>query len=71
MKKFFNRTLTGIKRGISTPTLPAEILKFQQNPLIRILRIIGGFSTLSLLGRSFINLNGPIIYILIIFTSIF
>jgi hypothetical protein len=51
MKRFFNRTLIGVKRGLFTPTLPPEILEFQKKPLVRLFRIIGGLSFLIILGR--------------------
>ena len=55
MKIFFTRTLKGVKRGLLTPTLSPEMLEFQRKPLIRIFRVIGGLSLLSLLGRGYIS----------------
>jgi hypothetical protein len=49
MKVFLNRTLKGIKKGLFTPTLSTEMLEFQRKPIIRLIRIIGGLSLLSLL----------------------
>jgi hypothetical protein len=50
MKNIFNRTLRGIKKGLSTPTLSPQMLNFQALPLIRLLRVIGGISMLLLLS---------------------
>lgn len=54
-----------------TPTLPEEILAYQRNPIIRILRVVGGLSCLSLLGRGIFNLQGLLLYISIFFTIVF
>ena len=55
MKKFLSRTLIGVKKGLFTPNLPPEILEFQKKPLIRIFRVIGGLSFLTILGRGYIS----------------
>jgi hypothetical protein len=70
-KAFIERTLIGIKRGLTTPTLSKEMLEFQMNPLIRILRVIGGISCLSLLGHDHINLQGLMLYVALFFTLLF
>lgn len=54
-----------------TPTLPEEILAYQRNPIIRILRVVGVLSCLSLLGRGIFNLQGLLLYISIFFTIVF
>jgi hypothetical protein len=53
MKRFTERTIIGIKKGLFTPNLPPEILEFQKKPLIRIFRVIGGLSFLTILGRDY------------------
>jgi len=53
MKRFYEKTIIGIKRGLFTPNLPPEILEFQNKPLIRIFRVIGGLSFLTILGRGY------------------
>ena len=72
-KNIFTRAWIGIKKGYTIPTLPSSILLLQQNPLIRILRVLGGVSLLSLLSRNFFtfNLNGIYLYISFFFTSLF
>ena len=54
-KKFLKRIYIGAKKGILTPTLPDEIIKFQSNPLIRIIRFLGGVSFIFILGKNYIN----------------
>lgn len=55
MKKFklnfFSRLIKGIKKGYLTPTLPQHIINLQKNPLIRILRVLGGISILLILTK--------------------
>src|ERR1700694_4045031 len=71
MKNIFNRTLRGIKKGLSTPTLSPQMLNFQALPLIRLLRVIGGISMLLLLSaaRGYFELHGIPLYVLF-FTSL-
>lgn len=73
MKNIFMNIWIGIKKGITTPNLPQEILSFQSKPIIRILRVIGGLSCLSLLGHNYINApqQGLYLYFAVIFTIIF
>ena len=61
------RTLNGVKKGLITPTLSKDMLIFQNRPEIRILRVLGGISLLSLLGRSYFELSGLALYISIFF----
>jgi hypothetical protein len=46
MKIFLSITLKGIKKGIIIPSLSPKMLEFQNKPLIRLLRVIGGLSFL-------------------------
>jgi hypothetical protein len=71
IKIFMLRTWNGVKKGIFTPTLPKEMLEFQRKPLIRILRVLGGISLLTLLGRSYFKLNGLVLYLSLFFVIIF
>ena len=65
MKKLYQRTLKGVKLGLFTPTLPKELLNFQQLPLIRLLRVLGGSSLIILLGKNNFNfeLHWLILYV--------
>lgn len=71
MKRFSLRTWNGVKKGLLTPTLSKEMLDFQRKPLIRILRVLGGLSWFSILGRGFLELNGFILYVSLFFVLIF
>jgi len=44
IKNYYRRILIGVKKGISTPTLPPKTLKLVSNPLIRFLRLVGHIS---------------------------
>ena len=37
-KNLFKRLYVGIKKGLLTPTLPENIIKFKSNPLIKMAR---------------------------------
>lgn len=59
------RTWHGIYKGWSAPSLPEHILVLQSKPIIRIFRVLGGISTLALLGKGFLGgfvLNGYVLY---------
>ena len=45
MKKY----IIAFYKGLTIPNLPEDILKFQLNPIIRVLRVLGGLSTLFLI----------------------
>jgi hypothetical protein len=73
MKNIYSRTLIGVKKGLTTPTLSPEMLEFQRKPLIRLLRVIGGISMLLLLGggRGYFEIHGFLLYGLFITSLIF
>jgi len=58
-KKIINRFWIGIKKGLITPTLPDNITRFHNNPLVRLFRIIGGLSLIITLGKISLNFNIP------------
>lgn len=70
MKNFYTRSLIGIRKGLLTPTLPAEILDFQRKPLIRIMRVLGGISLLGLVGRSYLGISGMVLYLALFLATI-
>jgi hypothetical protein len=43
IKNYYRRILIGVKKGISTPTLPSKTLKLVGHPLIRLLITLGGY----------------------------
>lgn len=52
MIKIIKRLTIGFKKGLITPTLPENILKFNSNPFVRNFRFLGGLSIILLLGNS-------------------
>ena len=70
-RNIYSRFLIGFKKGIKTSTLPQEIIAFQNNFLIRILRFLGGISLLMLLGRSIIKLEGIYLYLAFTLTLLY
>lgn len=65
------RIWKGIKLGWNTPTLPENILKLQKNPLVRILRVIGGVSTVLVLTKKSLLFPSFLLYVFLIFTTLF
>jgi len=65
------RLVIAFKKGILTPTLPDNIIKIQSYPIIRIIRFLGGFSFLFLVGKSYLNYPFYILYIAMFFTFLF
>ena len=53
------------QKGLLTPNLPEEILKFQLHPIIRVLRVLGGLSTLFLITDRVQQYSLPIYYYII------
>lgn len=48
-KTLFQRLIIGLKVGWNAPVLPTKVLNFHNNPLVRIFRVIGGISILTVL----------------------
>jgi hypothetical protein len=69
-KSLSERAWIGIKKGVATPSLPEEMLEFQRKPIIRIIRVLGGISCLSIFGRGFFELHGIFLIIPLFFTFI-
>lgn len=70
-KNYLNRIWEGIKLGWKTPNLPENILKLQKNPLIRILRVLGGISTILVLTKKSSVFPSFFLYIFLFLTSVF
>lgn len=70
-KSLLQRITLGLKKGWNTPTLPAAVLEFERNPLIRIFRIIGGISVGTLLWQRYQYLPIVFLYISVIISFIF
>ena len=58
------------KKSWNTPTLPDNNLEFQLHPLIIILSVLGGISTIYLLSNKGLNYTNYILCIAILFTFI-
>jgi len=69
-KTILQRIIIGVKLGWKTPSLPATVEKFHLNPIVRILRVICGFCTVSLLSGRLKELPTFITFIAIFFTTI-
>ena len=61
-KTIFKRLFLGAKKGFTTPTLPDSILALQKNPLIRIMRVLGGVSMLCIITHKLENLGPGLLY---------
>lgn len=61
-KNIFYRFYIGVKKGIFTPTLPNHIIKLNHNPIIRILRVLGGISILLILTHRLDYLGNGLLY---------
>ena len=62
--KFFNDLWIGVKLGIKLSLLPESVSKFQNYPLMRILRVIGGISILLVLKKSELFNENLLLYII-------
>jgi hypothetical protein len=70
-KTKLQRVWLGVKLGWNTPTLPDNILKLQLHPLIRILRVLGGISTILILTRKSLIFPSFFLYIFFLLTLMF
>jgi hypothetical protein len=61
----------GFKKAYDTPTLPYHILTFTMQPIIRIIRFLGGVSFLTILSKSHLNYHISILFIAMFFAVIF
>src|SRR5438046_2210813 len=61
----------GSKLSLITPTLPENVLKFQLHPLIRILRVLGGISTVLILTKKSLLFPSFFLYIFLLLTLMF
>lgn len=71
IKTFFKRVLTGVKKGYKTPNLPDHIIEFTNQPLTRILRVIGGVSFITMMSNSHLHFPIGVLIILAFFSLIF
>lgn len=81
LKKFFNykykfnfntfkRLVVGFRKGWNTPNVPAHIITLQQNPLIRILRVLGGLSIILIISKRLELLGNGLLYTIALYICI-
>lgn len=56
------RFYIGVKKGLFTPTLPYHIIQLNNNPFIRIFRVLGGLSILLILTHRLDYLGDGLLY---------
>ena len=61
-KYIVSRFYIGVKKGLFTPTLPNHILQLNNNPMIRIFRVLGGLSILLILTHRLDYLGKGLLY---------
>jgi hypothetical protein len=71
IKTTFKRVLIGFKKANSIPTLPENIRDFKSKPLIRIIRVLGGISFITMISNSHLHLPVYILYVAMFFALIF
>ena len=70
-KSILKRLWVGVKLGWTTPTLPPNIIKFQIHPLIRILRVLGGISTVLVLTKKSLLFPSFFLYVFLLLSLSF
>lgn len=68
IKNIFKRIIIVGKKGLQTPTLPANILLITNYPLIRIIRFLGGVSFLMIVTQRISNFPIYVLYINVFFS---
>lgn len=61
-KNILSRFFIGAKKGIFTPTLPNHIILLNNNPIIRIFRVLAGISILLILTHRLNYLGDGLLY---------
>jgi len=69
-KTLFQRIIAGIKLGWNTPLLPPKVISFHNYPLVRVFRVIGGLSVLTVLLKKHLLLFLPVQYLVLFLASI-
>ena len=67
-KSIFSRLMIGFKKGLSVPNLPSHIIQLNNKPIIRILRVLGGLSTLLILTHRLELLGDGFLYLCALIT---
>ena len=61
-KTIFQRLSIGLKKGWSTPTLPPQLVTLQNNVFIRLIRVLGGISTILIITHRLDFLGKGLLY---------
>lgn len=69
-KTIFQRFVVGLKKGWNTPMLPESVINLHNYPLVRIFRVIGGLSVLTVLLKKHLLLWLPLQYSVLLFAFI-
>lgn len=64
-KTWYERIFVGLKHGWNTPMLPSKLIAFNNHPLVRIFRVIGGLSVLTVLLKQHLLLWSPLSYLVL------
>lgn len=72
-KTLLHRFILGIKVGWNTPLLPDKVHKFNNHPIIRVFRVVGGVSVFTVIMKKHLIFFAPLQYIILLltFTHIF
>ena len=65
-KNLFKRLITGLKQGWNAPVLPNKVLNLHNNILVRIFRVLGGVSIVTVLSKKHLLLYFPLNYIVLL-----
>ena len=64
-KTLFKRFIVGIKTGWNAPVLPTKLLDFHNNLFVRVFRVLGGISILTVLSKKYLPLFIPLKFIVL------
>ena len=70
-KSLFKLLIIGAKQGWNTPTLPANIIKIDNNPLILLLKMLSTVSLLCVVCNNYLQLSLNSLYLALFFMTIY
>ena len=69
-KTLYERFVIGLKHGWNTPMLPPKIIAFNSHPLVRVFRVLGGMSILTVLLKKHLLLWFPLYFLVLLIAFI-
>ena len=60
-----NRFIFGLKQGIKLSLLPEPLYKFNNHPITRIFRVLGGISFILLISKIYLSISSNLLFIII------